>query len=69
MINSDNPFARAIAAKDVATAISIAQDDPGVLKLKLPSSYKYERALHAAVRVKSVELARIVLDHDCLADL
>lgn len=46
-----NPFARAIADEDVAAAIAIARNDPGVIKLKLPSSYGYELALHAAVRV------------------
>ncbi|QEG01428.1 Ankyrin repeats (3 copies) [Stieleria maiorica] len=69
MIDSNSRFARAIADEDVAAAIAIARDDPGVIDLKLPSSYQYERALHAAVRVDSAELAEIVLDHGVEVDV
>lgn len=69
MPDTDSPFAQAIAARDVSAAIAIARDDPGVLDLKLPSSYQFERALHAAVRVKSVELAEILLDHGSDVDV
>ena len=69
MIHTDTPFARAIAEKDVTAAVALARNDPGVIKLKLPSSYKYERALHAAVRIDSAELAEIVLDHGMHVDV
>lgn len=40
-----------------------------MIDLKLPSFYKFERPLHAAVRVKSVELAEILLDHGTDVDV
>ena len=69
MVDSETPFAQAIANKDVDTAVAIARDDASVIELKLPSSYKFERALHAAVRIDSVELAEIVLDHGMDVDV
>lgn len=69
MLDVETPFAKAISDKDVTAAIAIARRDPTVVDLKLPSSYKYERALHAAVRVDSVELAEIVLDHGMDVDV
>lgn len=69
MIDSDTPFARAVADEDVATAIAIAREDRRVIDLKLPSSYKFERALHVAVRLDSADLAEIVLDHGMDVDV
>ena len=69
MSDAHSPFAQAIVDKDVETAIKIAKRDASILQLKLPSSYKYERALHAAVRVDSVELAKLVLDYGMDVDV
>ena len=69
MTDRDTPFVQAVVDRDVDTAIEIARQDPTIINLKIPSSYKYERALHASVRLKSVELAQIVLDHGSDVDV
>jgi ankyrin repeat protein len=63
------PFAQAVAARDTRAAIRIARADPSVHKLRLPTSYGHERALHAAVRLKSVGLARVLLDQGMAVDV
>ncbi|MBG88708.1 MAG: hypothetical protein CMO80_17650 [Verrucomicrobiales bacterium] len=60
-LDADSPFGRAITEKDRKKAIVIARNDPKVPRLKLPSPSGYERALHAAVRIKSAELAEVLL--------
>ena len=63
------PFANAVAERDTRTAIRIARTDPSVHDLKLPTGYGYERALHAAVRLKSVGLARVLLEQGMDVDI
>ena len=68
MTDPNTPFAEAVAAKDIDTAIAIARDDPSVNDLQLPSEYEWERPIHAAVRLKSAELAEVLLDHGAEVD-
>ena len=63
------PFAKAVAERDTRSAIRIAQTDPSVHNLQLPTGYGYERALHAAVRLKSVGLAKVLLDQGMYVDI
>jgi ankyrin repeat protein len=67
--NKPTPFATAVAQRDVRAAIRIARTDPSVLKLRLPNGYGYERALHAAVRLKSVGLAKVLLERGMDVDV
>ncbi len=72
LINSDAAqplFAKAVAKRDARAAMRIAKADPSVHQLKLPSSYGWERALHAAVRLKSVGLAEVLLDQGMDVDV
>lgn len=68
-ISPDVPFAKAVAQRDTRAAIRFARTDPAVRQLTLPTGYGYERALHAAVRLKSVALARILLDQGMDVDV
>ena len=70
-INPDEttPFAKAVAQRDAQAAIRLARTDSAVHKVRLPTGYGYERALHAAVRLKSVRLARVLLDQGMDADV
>ena len=63
------PFLQAVADRDTRAAIRIARADPSVHELQVPTSYGYERALHAAVRLKSVALARVLLDQGMDVDI
>src|SRR5687768_3935743 len=63
------PFAKAVAERDTRSAIRIARTDPSVHNLQLPTGYGYERALHAAVRLKSVGLAKTLLDQGMDVDV
>ncbi|MDP6558179.1 MAG: ankyrin repeat domain-containing protein [Pirellulaceae bacterium] len=70
-ISPDQPplFAKAVAERDTRTAIRIARTDPSVHGLQLPTGYGHERALHAAVRLKSVGLARVLLEQGMDVDI
>lgn len=70
-INPDKstPFTKAVAEGDTRAAIRIARADRAVHDLKVPNGYGYERALHAAVRLKSVGLAKVLLDQGMDADV
>jgi ankyrin repeat protein len=63
------PFAKAVTERDTRSAIRIARTDPSVHKLRLLTGYGYERALHAAVRLKSVGLAKVLLDQGMDVDI
>ena len=62
-------FAKAVAKRDIRAAIRIARTDSSVHSLQLPTTYRYERALHAAVRLKSVGLAKVLLDQGMDVDI
>jgi ankyrin repeat protein len=70
-INPDKPtpFTKAVAERDARAAIRIAKTDPSVHDLQLPTSYGLERALHAAVRLKSVACASLLLDQGMDVDI
>jgi len=63
------PFAKAVAKRDIRAAIRIARTDPSVHDLQLPTGYSNERALHTAVRLKSVGLAKVLLDQGMDVDI
>lgn len=65
----DHPFLKAVGRRDTRTALRITRKDPSVTELKLPSVYEYETALHAAVRLKSAPLAKVLLDHGMDVDV
>jgi ankyrin repeat protein len=67
--DKSSPFAKAVGQRDTRSAIRIARTDPSVHKLRLPNGYGYERALHAAVRLKSVALAKVLLDQGMDVDI
>lgn len=67
--DKSTPFAEAVAQRDVRAAIQIARTDSSVLKLRLSNGYGYERALHAAVRLKSVGLAKVLLEKGMDVDI
>jgi ankyrin repeat protein len=68
-LHQQPPFAKAVADRDARAAIRIARTDSSVHDLQLPTSYGHERALHAAVRLKSVALARVLLDQGMDVDI
>src|SRR3954469_24073627 len=70
-INSDKstPFAKAIAKHDIRAAIRIARSDGSVHELLIPTGYSNERALHTAVRLKSIGLAKVLLDQGMDVDI
>ena len=63
------PFAKAVAQRDIRSAIRIARTDRSVHTLELPKGYGHERALHAAVRLKSVALAKVLLEQGMDVDI
>lgn len=68
MSDTEHPFARAVARKDEQTALRIAESDLSVHDLRLDVGYRWETPLHAAVRLKSVSLARVLLDQGMEVD-
>ncbi len=64
-----SPFAKAVAERNTRAAIRIARTDPTVCDLQLRTGYGYERALHAAVRLKSIGLAKVLLDRGMDVDI
>ena len=67
--SSDHPFITAAARRDTRAAIRIAERDMSVHDLRVPSPYQWERALHTAVRLKSLPLARLLLDQGMDVDI
>jgi ankyrin repeat protein len=63
------PFVKVVANRDARAAIRIARMDRSVHELQLPTRYGYERALHSAVRLKSVALARVLLNQGMDVDI
>src|ERR1043166_277564 len=68
-LDHSTPFAKAVAECDARAATRIARMDSSAHDLRIPTPYGYERALHAAVRLKSVGLAKALLDHGMDVDI
>jgi ankyrin repeat protein len=64
-----SPFIKAVAERDTRAAIRIARAEPAVLDLRLRTANGFERALHAAVRLKSAQLAKVLLDQGMDVDI
>ena len=67
-LDTDHPFAQAVAKRDRRAAIRLARADAEIIHLKLPSAYGYELPIHAAVRLKSASLAEVLLNHGANVD-
>lgn len=63
------PFVKAVSERNTRAALRIARRDPSVHELQLPTGYGFERALNAAVRLKSLALATVLLDQGMNVDI